>query len=1006
MAEKLEMLLHIKSDGSMVFKKVSDDATKAFKSIEKTSTSTAKSMSSGWKTAAGIIATSFAAMGGAALAKSFLDVAVEAENLQVRLQVLTGSVEAGGQLFRNMQAYAERVPFTFTQIMDSATQLAGVMNGSVSAVSSWMPLIGDLAAATGLSIQTATEQVSRMLSAGAASADLFRQRGVLAMLGFQSGVAYSTKETEKMLIAAWTNMGSKFRGATDKLSNTWTGLVSMIEDEWTKLQQAFMSAGVFDALKSSLESFLPAFRKFVAEAALAFATNLPSYIEKTRTAFSLLRDAMGLVRDAVISLSIAFTTLFVVSILSAIPKIISGMGLVLRTFVELRSAVYGFTAMEALGYAIASVWGGKVPGALALGKAAVDGLKTAFLGLSMVAKTTIIGVIVYAVWKLGEYLYDTFDTAKELFWGFVDGLYGIKDAAVYVFDIVAAVIKADIMRFKEIYLWILKAQDASRNFFGATPVNTEHIAALENEIKAWKGVEQAIKDAGTQYDLNRQASRAKVEAWKNEALGMKKVWDEEKKMYIWQKQQKKDVESGDWKNEGSSFKHLTTNTTYVEPPESVAKDTKEEIKKRRDAVLELKRIHMEYTGFIFEEHVKQMEGLEIELEQQKNAVMDMLADKVISYKQAMTAIELLERTNGAKIVDLQKEHRRQIELLDAEYLGIQGKDLEAQLEQQRIAYEKDLQMARNNEELKTALTRNYEAQRAKYREEEQRKIQDKMGSLQVEALRNNYNVIGRTSEDARAKVQADYDSQFLALKLAYEKDSYEWRNNAEVKTMIDENYLMNKQNLNLQYQEAMKNDWQKWADEIKQIDQQIFEWSKQAASEFATGFTDAFYEFAEGTKSAKEAFQAFAASFLKNIAKMIMQQLILNAIQKAAGSYFGGIGGGGSAYTAGQGYTATPRASGGPMMAGKTYLTGENGPELISLKRGGYATPASRTKMGANITIAPNINISSGAGGTDKERKELARNITLSMRDMVKDVMVEEQQVGGISNPISVGRTY
>jgi hypothetical protein len=409
------------------------------------------------------------------------------------------------------------------------------------------------------------------------------------------------------------------------------------------------------------------------------------------------------------------------------------------------------------------------------------------------------------------------------------------------------------------------------------------------------------------------------------------------------------------------------------------------------------------------EYDKQIMLLDIELEQQKNAVADLLHDNVISQQDASNAIITLTNTRNAKLYDLAKEQNRQLEALGIEYLSIQGKDIESKLAQQKSAYDKDLQMARGNEEMKLALTKNYEAQKAKYILEEKMRVAEKAGSLEVEAMRNNYSITGNATKDELSKREADYNANMAALKLAYEKDSYEWRNNAEIKKQIDYNYLQNKQMLELQYQEASKNDWQKWADDIKGIDQQIFEWSKQAASDFSTGFTDAFYEFAEGTKSAKLAFQEFAASFLKQIAKMIMQQLILNAIQSAAGSYFGG----GSYGSVSTGMTTNSfaggfsgRASGGPMAAGQTYLTGENGPELISLKRGGYATPASRTKSGANINFAPTINVSAGAGGSEQSRKQLAKDITMSMRSMMKEVMVEEQQIGGISNPISVGRKY
>lgn len=194
----------------------------------------------------GLVATA----GVGLIAKSFIDAADTSEQFGVRLSVLLGSVEEGNRLFQEMTEYAGQVPHEFEGIMESATQLSGILEGGVDEIAEWMPLIGDLAATSGLSIQKTTEQVSRMLSAGAASADLFRERGITAMLGFQAGVSVSVEETRKQLMSAWDSPLSKFRGASDKLATTWTGIMSMISDKWFQLRTTIMSAGLLDFFKA------------------------------------------------------------------------------------------------------------------------------------------------------------------------------------------------------------------------------------------------------------------------------------------------------------------------------------------------------------------------------------------------------------------------------------------------------------------------------------------------------------------------------------------------------------------------------------------------------------------------------------------------------------------------------------------------------------------------------------------------------------------------------------
>ena len=214
----------------------------------------AKNSLSSITTAAKAVAASWAAIKAVQLGKTFVQTASEMETFNIRLRVVLGSAEKGSKVFQEMRKYAAQVPFTFKQVMESAAQLGGIMEDGSKEIKKWMPLIGDIAAATGLGIQQTTTQIIRMYSAGAASADLFRERGVLAMLGFKAGVKYTAEETRRMLMDAWTDPESKFRGATDELKSSWKGLTSMMSDAWTEFQLTIMESGLFDLLKENIGS--------------------------------------------------------------------------------------------------------------------------------------------------------------------------------------------------------------------------------------------------------------------------------------------------------------------------------------------------------------------------------------------------------------------------------------------------------------------------------------------------------------------------------------------------------------------------------------------------------------------------------------------------------------------------------------------------------------------------------------------------------------------------------
>lgn len=187
----------------------------------------------------------------------FIDAAKVAENYRVRLDVMLRSQAEGARMFSEMAKYAEGSVAQFEHIMEAATALSGVMKGGVDEVKAWMPLIDDLAAASGLSIQETTSQVIRMYSAGAQAADLFRERGILAMLGFKAGAEYSIKETRQMLAQAWEMPDSKFRDASKKLAATWDGLVGMLYDKWFLFRNEVMNTGgLFEGLKAGVKSLV------------------------------------------------------------------------------------------------------------------------------------------------------------------------------------------------------------------------------------------------------------------------------------------------------------------------------------------------------------------------------------------------------------------------------------------------------------------------------------------------------------------------------------------------------------------------------------------------------------------------------------------------------------------------------------------------------------------------------------------------------------------------------
>ena len=336
------------------------------------------------------------AVGGLSLGRftgDVIGVASETENLEVRLRVLLGSVEEGNRLLGNMQHLASRLPFSFADVADPATTLSGVMQGGVDEVTAWMPVIADLAAASGLGIQQSTEQIVRMYSAGAGAADLFRERGVLAMLGFEAGVSYSAEETRVKLIEAFLDPASKFKGATTEMAVTWDGTVNMLGDLWRQFRQDVADAGVFDEAKAAIKGVLTDLQELQADGTLAeWASNVGRAMVAAATGTMVLVEILAVGGIGYLAISASTTAL-----------------------IALQQAVLS------AGLAATTAAGGV--GALTLGLGASAKATWAQIAAFGVMKSAVTGLFaLFAGFKIGSWLREEFHQARLAGLAFLESL--------------------------------------------------------------------------------------------------------------------------------------------------------------------------------------------------------------------------------------------------------------------------------------------------------------------------------------------------------------------------------------------------------------------------------------------------------------------------------------------------------------------------------------------------------------------------------------------------------
>lgn len=197
---------------------------------------------------------------------------------------------------------------------------------------------------------------------------------------------------------------------------------------------------------------------------------------------------------------------------------------------------------------------------------------------------------------------------------------------------------------------------------------------------------------------------------------------------------------------------------------------------------------------------------------------------------------------------------------------------------------------------------------------------------------------------------------------------------------------------------------QNFADSVPELGDAMADVTSGALNNFSAGLTGALMSWADGSKSASEAFKDFAGQFLAQTASMIIQMLILQAIKAAVAFEKGGVIEGGTG-------SMTPLASGGVVAGGlgrampvRGYASGGpivDSPHIALIGEGkqneavvplpdGKSIPVNMTGGGGGASINFTIN-AVDARGVDEllvERQDTIRNL-------IRQAMAEDRVFRG-----------
>jgi len=281
---------------------------------------------SAFKATIASVGAALAAVGVGKLLKSFVDVGSSVENLGLRFKFLFGSAEEGAKAFDNLTKFASKVPFSLQEIEKASGNLA-VVAKDADDLNNLLQITGNVAAVTGLDFKTTGEQIQRAFSGGIASADIFRERGVRSMLGFEEGAKVSIEQTIKRFEEVF-GKGGRFGNATNEFANTLEGTVSMLGDKFFTFQKQ-VAEGFFEELKfqlGDLNKFFEENADVLEEFAESIGEGLATAIQGTVTVIKFLKENIDAVKAAFVALAIGKMTALFLTLANSIRTTATAMG--------------------------------------------------------------------------------------------------------------------------------------------------------------------------------------------------------------------------------------------------------------------------------------------------------------------------------------------------------------------------------------------------------------------------------------------------------------------------------------------------------------------------------------------------------------------------------------------------------------------------------------------------------------------------------------------------------
>lgn len=274
--------------------------------------------------------------------KSIIDTSAEFERYETVLGTIEGSSEKARAAMDWVADFAKRTPYELSEVTEAFVKLKAY--GLDPMKDGLMQTLGDTAAAMGKPVMQMVEAIADAVTG---ENERLKEFGVKASKkGNQISYSFTDSEGKQQTLQAsadnraeiqatlQTIFNQKYKGAMDKLSNTWEGLTSNLADNWQSLKREIGKAGLFDGAKRALKGLVDYLGQLSADDLKAFARALT----EIGKAAAFLGAAYGVYR-------LNNALLGAIGSAGSLKTLLQGLGLSAKTsllpFLKIAAVLYG-----------------------------------------------------------------------------------------------------------------------------------------------------------------------------------------------------------------------------------------------------------------------------------------------------------------------------------------------------------------------------------------------------------------------------------------------------------------------------------------------------------------------------------------------------------------------------------------------------------------------------------------------------------------------------------------